>query len=144
MKPFLAISIVLILVSCNHSQHISLDDSSCWDVQGDASWEFLEQELIGKVSNGAGYLTTKKDYNNFVLELEFKPNSTINSCVFIRCNSKDINPFDCYELNIWDLHPDQKNRTGAIVARVVPLEIVETINKWNTFRIQVENTHIMA
>lgn len=144
IKNVFVISIILIIFSCNHSQRTNFDTSNSWDVQGDASWKFLNEKLIGEVVYGAGFLLTKKRYNDFILELEFKPDSTINSGVFIRCKNKDINPFNCYELNIWDLHPDQKNRTGALVARVTPLAIVETINKWNTCRIKARNKHIMV
>jgi len=42
-------------------------------------------------------------------------------------------PDACYELNIWDRHPQQEARTGAIVfVAMPPLARVETVGKWNT------------
>ena len=131
-------------VSKNHSKVIFKENSKEWEIYGDANWHFENNELIGEVSEGAGFVLTNQSYKNFILELEFKPDSTINSGVFIRCKNEDINPTDCFELNIWDLHPDQKNRTGAIVTRAVPLAIVETINRWNTYKIKAENNRIQV
>ncbi|MBT8221428.1 MAG: DUF1080 domain-containing protein [Bacteroidia bacterium] len=130
------------VISCSTARMIFKENSADWEVFGDADWNFSNNELVGKVTDGAGFVMTRQSYKDFVLELEFNPDSTINSGVFIRCKNKDINPMDCYELNIWDLHPDQDNRTGAIVMRKVPTAIVETINKWNTYRIQAEKNRI--
>lgn len=138
----LIIMTVPLITSCDHSQNIFLEDAHDWEIKGDANWSFSNDELMGKVVRGDGFVLTKKQYENFVLELEFKPDSSINSGVFIRCSKEEINPIDCYELNIWDLHPDQSNRTGAIVTRAIPLEKVETINKWNTYKIKVEEAHL--
>ena len=143
--PYTIIIIILLLImSCNHSKAIFQENSKEWIVYGDANWHFSNNELIGDIENGAGFVLSKKSYSNFILEVEFKPDSTINSGVFIRCKNEDINPTDCYELNIWDLHPDQNNRTGAIVTKAIPLAIVETINKWNLYKIKAEDNRIQV
>ncbi|MEO0473827.1 MAG: DUF1080 domain-containing protein, partial [Bacteroidota bacterium] len=73
------------------------------------------------------------------------PDSVVNSGVFIRCNNGDsIDAVNCYEINIWDQHVNQDFRTGAIVMRQKPLAHVETIDKWNTYEIKAEGTHIEA
>jgi hypothetical protein len=149
MKKLIIYSIVGVIVlfltiSCNHSRTIFQENSKNWDTYGDAKWSFSNNEFVGEITDGAGFVLTRQPYKDFILELEFKPDSTINSGVFIRCKNEDINPSDCYELNIWDLHPDQDNRTGAIVARMAPLAFVETINKWNTFRIKAEKNRIQV
>lgn len=145
MKIYLALlSIVLILSSCSQSQAIFQENADGWDAYGDANWSFSNKELIGKIENGAGFVMSKQSYKDFDLEMEFKPDSTINSGIFIRCSKEEINPTDCYELNIWDLHPDQDNRTGAIVTRMAPLAHVETIDKWNTYRIKAEKNRIQV
>ncbi|WP_400079061.1 DUF1080 domain-containing protein [Winogradskyella sp. R77965] len=138
---FLSLFIVLFL-SCNQPQRLFNENSKDWITKGNANWTFSNNELIGIVDDGAGFVITNQSYKDFSLELEFQPDSTINSGVFIRCKNQDINPTDCYELNIWDLHPDQTNRTGAIVTRKEPLAIVSTIDKWNTYRIKVEKNEI--
>lgn len=135
---------LFIITSCEPSLKIFQEDANDWEIKGDANWSFSNNELIGEVHQGDGFVITKQQFKNFVLELEFNPDSSINSGVFIRCSKEKINPIDCYELNIWDLHPDQNNRTGAIVNRSVPLEKVKTINKWNSYKIKVEETHLQV
>ncbi len=136
--------IISLVVSCNNYQELFLKDSNNWEASGDAKWKFSDTDLIGEVIDGEGFVITKQKYDNFILELQFNPDSTINSGVFIRCDKQEINPTQCYELNIWDMHPDQDNRTGAIVTRQAPLVLIETINKWNTYRIKAEKNHIQA
>ena len=115
-----------------------------WFSEGDAQWKFVNGELVGSLKSGAGFVMTKKTYKDFVLELEFKPDSIINSGIFIRCKENLISNVDCYEINIWDLHPDQKNRTGAVVTRATPLTIVETLDKWNRYKIKNEKDHLQV
>lgn len=141
---FLATLLLCCCISCNPSRILFQPNSQDWKAYGDANWNFNNNELVGIIADGAGFVITQQPYQNFILELEFKPDSTINSGVFIRCQKQDINPTDCYELNIWDLHPDQDNRTGAIVTKTKPLAYVETINKWNTYKIKAENNHIQV
>jgi len=115
-----------------------------WFSEGDAEWKFINGELSGSLENGSGFVMTKKSYDDFILELEFKPDSTINSGVFIRCKEKAISYADCYEINIWDLHPNQKNRTGSVVSRSNPLAQVETLDKWNNYKIKTQKDHLQV
>jgi len=130
--------------SCTTSKSIFQERSNDWNEFGDANWNFSNNELFGSISEGAGFVMTNKTYKNFLLVLEFIPDSTINSGIFVRCQNKEITPTDCYEINIWDLHPNQESRTGAIVTRTVPLAHVETLNKWNTYKIKSEENHIQV
>lgn len=120
------------------------EGSQDWFSEGDAEWKYVNNELIGSLDSGAGFVMTKKSYSNFILELEFKPDSAINSGVFIRCKQKELSHSDCYEVNIWDLHPKQENRTGAIVSRASPIEKIETLNKWNRYKISNQNDHLQV
>lgn len=115
-----------------------------WLAEGDADWSYINNELIGQLDSGSGFVMTKTSYKDFVLTVEFNPDSTINSGVFVRCKGKEISASECYEINIWDLHPNQDYRTGSIVTRSSPLNRVETLNKWNTYEIRYENDHIQA
>ena len=110
----------------------------------------LDGELSGTTVAGAGwvlndgviepnptedmtYLTSRGVYDNFILTLEFFPEGNVNSGVFIRCQTgQEVNPTNCYEINIWDDHPNQDYRTGSIVTRALPLEKVSTVGQWNT------------
>ena len=131
------------LTSCGKTQ-LFQENSNNWLKEGDSEWIFEDGEIIGTASNTEGFLMTTTAYRNFELELEFKPDSTINSGIFIRCKEQVLSPADCYEINIWDLHPNQEFRTGAIVTRQNPLNFVETIGQWNTYKISVADNHIQA
>lgn len=139
-----AILVLVSNISCLNSKVLFQENSKDWFIKGDANWNFSNNELIGKIKNGAGFIMTQQTYKDFILELEFKPDSTINSGIFIRCKNNNINPTDCYEVNIWDLHPNQEYRTGAIVMKSIPLAMVQTIDKWNTYKIKNETDHIQV
>lgn len=151
MKKFTILSITAIITvsifSCSvglSSETLFQENADDWFSEGDAQWKFVNGELVGSLDSGSGFVMTEKSYKDFVLELEFKPDSTINSGIFIRCKENAISNVDCYEINIWDLHPDQKNRTGAVVTRSTPLAIVETLNKWNSYKIKNEKDHLQV
>lgn len=118
------------------------ENGANWFEGGDAHWEFKEKELTGTSTGAAGFVMTRESYKNFELLLEFYPDSTVNSGIFVRCAHREISNIDCYEMNIWDLHPDQKSRTGSIVTRADPIANVETLNKWNTYRLVLKGGEI--
>jgi len=145
----ISVLILLILVSSCFDKTPSMEvlfqeSATDWFSDGDAEWKFVNGDLIGSLESGAGFVMTKKSYSNFILELEFNPDNTINSGVFIRCKNKELSFEDCYEVNIWDLHPKQENRTGAIVSRSSPLKKVNTLNKWNTYKIINNKDHLQV
>ncbi len=139
---FLSAAFFLVLISCKSSEKLFLKNSNQWEVRGDAAWSFSNNTLVGKINNGEGLAVSNKNYKNFILELDFKPDSTINSGVYIRCEKELISAVNCYEINIWDASPNQDYRTGAIVLYTAPLAKVETINAWNTYKIKAENKRI--
>ncbi|MUU76992.1 3-keto-disaccharide hydrolase [Winogradskyella endarachnes] len=142
LKFTIYFSLLFLILACEESKNLFQENENDWSSYGEANWSFSNNILTGKIKKGEGYLITKQHYSNFELKLEFKPDSTINSGVFIRCNSENMNPETCYELNIWDVHPDQTNRTGAVVARANPLANVSTINQWNTYRILTKENQL--
>ena len=85
--------------------------------------------FTSRVTDKMGFVMTERPYIDLELELEFWPESTVNFGVFIRCKEQEISFTDCCELNIWDLHPQQENRTGAVVSRATPLTQVKTIGR---------------
>lgn len=113
-----------------------------WSARGNADWTFEDGAIVGKLDTGQGFLVTKKSYGDFELTLEFNPDSTVNSGIFSRCQKQELSPETCFEFNIWDLHPNQDFRTGAVVTRAKPLAYIETLNKWNTYRIRCQGDHI--
>ena len=151
MKINFSLSIIAFLIvynSCKQKENpkdiLFLNSFQEWFEDGNAQWELDQGVLIGSLDSGSGFVMTKDVHSNFEMTLEFFPDSTINSGVYLRCRDKVISATDCYEINIWDLHPNQENRTGAVVGRALPLQNVETTNKWNTYRIRIQKEHIEA
>lgn len=147
MKYIKNTTILILLVftfvnSCANKENLISDNLDNMIEAGDAEWNYSKGILTAKVDNGKGFIISDKSYDDFVLELDFKPDSTINSGVFIRCANQEISPFDCYEVNIWDLHPNQNHRTGAIVQKTTPLKTIETIDKWNNLKIKCIDNQI--
>jgi hypothetical protein len=92
-------------------------------------------EIVG--SGGDGFLLSEGLYDDFRLSLEFRVDATTNSGIFIRCRDRQrVHPETCYELNIWDQHPQQEARTGAIVLwHMPPLAQVNTLGRWNSYEV---------
>lgn len=143
--------VILLLLGCSSKKSGSTEpvklfipESNDWYEEGGATWEFQNGILVGSLAGGAGFVVTKEAFQDFELKLVFNPDSTINSGVYVRCSGTEINPDNCYEINIWDLHPNQDFRTGAVVKMATPLAYVETLNQWNTYKIRCEGNRIQA
>ena len=115
-----------------------------WNQVGEAQWNWNGSEVTVSPGGPDGMLITTQHFRDFRLRVEFKPDAQVNSGVFIRCqNPNEITPFTCYEINIWDRHPNQDFRTGAIVARAFPpLAHLDTIGKWNVYEISARGDTI--
>ncbi len=137
----LRISLVL---SCLFSGYTFSDDNDFrdWSSLGSAIWSFKNEELIGR--EGDGFLVSKRTYREFELSVDFWISKDTNSGIFILCQDRaSINPESCYELNIWDNHPNQEARTGSIVGRLMPpLAEVTTEGRWNTYQVIIRDSTI--
>ena len=120
------------------------ENSGDWITGGEAVWTFEDGVLVGDAGGGDGFVMTNATYKHFQLELEFYPDQQVNSGIFLRCAKETLSASDCYEINIWDHHPNQSARTGAVVSRSEPLQTVETIDRWNTYKIVSSQTGIQA
>ena len=142
----IGLSLIGILSNAQITEQSKLftENGSDWISGGDAKWTFDGEILTGDAAKGGGFVMTKESYEYFLLELEFKPDRQVNSGVFIRCANQELSATDCYEINIWDDHPNQSARTGAVVSRSEPLQTVHTIDQWNSYRIISKSTGIQA
>ncbi len=141
-QPLIVTLFVILATSCNNTETLFQENANDWFEEGDATWSFNNHELEATIDEGTGFVMTNKPFKDFVLKLEFYPDSTINSGVFLRCKAYNIDATDCHEINIWDLHPNQDFRTGAIVTKSIPITKVNTLNKWNTYKIKNQNNRI--
>jgi len=98
LKISLIVVTMIFLVGCSESQKdktpwVSLFDGQTlngWTIKGgQANYEIKEGTIVGtSVPNSPGtFLTTDKMYGDFILELDFKVDSTMNSGIQIRSNS---------------------------------------------------------
>jgi len=111
---------------------------------GDANWRAEGGAIVADRGKG-GYLVTKKAYGDFEVRAEFYAQTDTNSGVFIRCSdAQKIGAASCYEVNIWDIRPEPKYGTGAIVdVAAVPVPLKNTAGgKWNTFEISAKGSQL--
>jgi Domain of Unknown Function (DUF1080) len=121
-------------------------DLEAWRSLGTAPWREDADGVTAGPSDGTGFLVSPRDYEDFILSVEFWIDERTNSGIFIRCGEAEameqLTPFDCYEVNIFDQHPQQENRTGAIVFVVQPVARVDTAGRWNTLEITARGADI--
>jgi Domain of Unknown Function (DUF1080) len=106
---------------------------------GDANWRSQGGAVVaddGKTS----YLVTKSSYQDFEIRAEFWAETDTNSGIFIRAQEPEkIAATNSYEVNIWDIRPDPKYGSGAIVdfaAVPVPLPATHLVGgKWNLLEV---------
>ena len=111
-NQYFFISALFLIVGCStttsyNPEPVALfaENSSDWFMDGGAVWSFSDGELIGRADSIPGYVVTKSSFKNFELNLEFMPDSAINSGVFVRCIEGGTTATNCYEPE-----PDFKTR----------------------------------
>ncbi len=141
-----SLAVLLILCSCASQQDRMLfrNGSQDWLSSGDSEWMFHDGELVGIADETGGFVMTEDQFGDFEVELEFFPDETVNSGVFIRCSEIALSASECYEFNIWDNHPNQESRTGSIVSRSTAMNKVNTVDQWNTYKISCKKGRIRA
>ncbi len=137
---------VLCIAQLAHADPVTLFDGHSlggWQIAGAGQWSVVDQAIVGS-GNDDGFLVSEKDYGDFYLRVEFWVDATTNSGIFIRCRDRSrIHPETCYELNIWDEHPQQEARTGAVVMHFMPpMAKVETVGHWNTYEVTAKGAAI--
>jgi len=116
-------------------------DLDALDAVGDANWT-IEEDTV-RADDGEGFLVTTETFDDFELEAEFWADVPANSGIFVRCpDAQDISAETCYEVNIFDTRPDQTYRTGSIVDVASPRAFVHAADRWNSFRIAADGTHL--
>lgn len=113
---------------------------------GEANWRAAEGTVMADDGKG-GFLVTKGAYKDFELRAEFWAATDTNSGIFVRCQDPaKIAPASCYEVNIWDIRPEPKYGTGAIVDFAeVPVPIKNLAGgKWNTMEIVARGSKVIV
>ena len=134
-------------------------------VQPQKGWTIQDNELIANLPGnpGGGDIVTKKEYKNFILEVDFKFTSGANGGIkyFIQSNPQGagFSTIGCeYQILDDDKHPDAKrgingNRTLASLYDLIPansqkFDPAQSVkrsngaNKWNRARIEVRGEKV--
>ena len=84
-------------------------------------------------------------YKDFEIRAEFWAATDTNSGIFIRAmDANKIGSATSYEVNIWDIRPEPKFGTGAVVDFApVPVPITNLVGgKWNVMEITARGTQL--
>jgi len=123
-------------------------DLTGWKIHGTEKWYVENGELICESGpdKGYGYLSTEKNYNDFVLELEFKLEANGNSGVFIRSGIEGT------KISGWQVEvaPPMHNTGGIyesygrgwIVKPAPEDEKVLKATEWNKMRIRAKGDEV--
>ena len=115
-----------------------------WDGVGDANWRAEDGAVVADKGKG-GFLVSKNPYRDFEIRAEFWAATDTNSGIFIRCSDPaKVGGDTCYEVNIWDIRPEPKYATGAIVnVAAVPVPLVyKAGGRWNTYEITAKGAQL--
>ena len=108
-----------------------------FDRVGDANWRAEQGAIVADRGKG-GYLVSKKAYKDFEIYAEFYAETDTNSGIFLRASDpKKVGANSAYEVNVWDIRPEPKYGTGAIVdVASIPVPIANKAGgRWNTYEI---------
>lgn len=119
-------------------------DLSGWHVMGTQSWEVKDGVLIchGK---GGGWLRTEREYENFILRLEYRISKGGNSGIFIRTSLKGRQSQTGMEVQILDSYGRKPTTTtaGAIYGVVAPTkEASKPAGEWNEVEITCDGSRV--
>jgi hypothetical protein len=148
MKRFIAMGLLLVALGgfgCTSqpvgSGWVTLIDNDKglenWNRIGDANWRAEGGAIVADKGKG-GFLVSKNAYKDFEIYAEFWAEADTNSGIFIRSSDPDkVSSKGAYEVNVWDIRPEQNYGTGAIVdTAAVPLpNNFKAGGRWNTFEI---------
>lgn len=120
-------------------------DLAAWSRIGEADWRFADDGVSAGPGETMAYLVSTQTYGDFRLSVEFLIDDETNSGVFVRCTDPGrINPETCYEINIWDNHPNQRWRTGSIVTLMEPLVDIQTVGQWTRCEVEAIGDSVIA
>jgi len=111
---------------------------------GDANWRSEAGAIVADNGKG-GHLVSKGTYKDFEIRAEFWAATDTNSGIFIRSADRNkISSATSYEVNIWDIRPDPKYGSGAIVdVAAVPVPLANTVGgKWNVMEVTAKGNQL--
>lgn len=131
------------IIAQSNSKIFNGKDLTGWTIHGTEKWYVENGELVCESGPDKqyGYLSTDKNYKNFILTLKFKQEANGNSGVFIRSGIEGV------KISGWQVEVAPKDHfTGGIYESygrgwlIKPKPADEKIlkeGKWNTLKIKV-------
>lgn len=115
-----------------------------FDRIGEANWRVEGDYILADKGKG-GFLVSKQSWRDFELRAEFWAETDTNSGIFIRLSDRNkVGADNSYEVNIWDIRPEPKYGTGAIVnVAEVPVPIANKAGgRWNTYEVTAKGSRL--
>ena len=115
-----------------------------FDRIGDANWRVEGDYILADKGKG-GFLVSKGSWRDFELRAEFWAETDTNSGIFLRLSDRaKVGADNSYEVNIWDIRPEPKYGTGAIVnVAEVPVPIANKAGgRWNTYEVTAKGSRL--
>ncbi len=101
----------------------------------------VENGTIVVDEGDVGLLCTTTEFDNYVLQVDFRADAGTNSGIFLRTAARPTEPgVDCHELNI--APPDNPFPTGSLVGEIKASETAES-TQWQTFEATIDQGHIV-
>jgi hypothetical protein len=125
-------------------------DLAGWETVGKTEGKWIvEQETLVCTGGGSGWLSTKEEYGDFELELEFNVSVGGNSGVFIRAPREGRTSEVGMEIQILDddapIHKDIKpyQHTASIYGVVAPSKAAQKkAGEWNSMAIRCKGNQV--
>ena len=109
-------------------------------------WSFEKGELTATEDQA---IWTKADYENFVIDLEFKNSPAANSGVFLYCSNMAKWVTSCFEVQILDDYAPKwadvapNWRCGGVFGRLAPAkQVVKPAGEWNRYVITCQGPRL--
>ncbi|MFB3786757.1 MAG: DUF1080 domain-containing protein [bacterium] len=125
-------------------------DLSGWKSIGGGKWYVADECIVGETGDGRyGWLVTEKEYSDFILDLQFKPEAAGNAGIQFRSHVIDGEMYG-YQA---ECDPTPGMHTGGVyeekgrgwLAQPTPEgEKALKPNDWNTYRVQMIGDHIQT
>jgi serine/threonine protein kinase len=115
-----------------------IGDANLWSVKGG---------ILTATGAGTGWLSTKQEFDDFALDLEYRLPSAGNSGVFLRVpRGGPLNGGEFVEVQLWDdaVDPGNGNYTASVfnISKVEPSNAALPAGEWNAMEIRVQGSRI--
>jgi len=117
-----------------------------WVVESDGTVTLKPRPGEGGWQRYGAYLTTKRKYKDFIIDLEFKFEKRGNSGVFLRVADPKNHVTTGFEVQILDTHGKKKvtaHDCGGIIGTAIPSRnMVKPAGQWNRYTITCKGSNV--